>query len=458
MSPTETEAPPAPPAARTAAQPEKRAPENAAKTPPEEHRPEEKRDERDEKPPAKPPDGPSGRRRRWPWIVGAVVLAVVAIILLTGAHQKRVQRDADAKARPRAVSVVTAVVRTGDMPVYLTGLGTVTALNTVTVRSRVDGQLLNVAYREGQNVRKGDLLAEIDPRPFEVQLTQAEGQKAKDEAILRNSTLDLERYRVLAAQDSIPKQQLDTQAATVAQGEAVLKTDQGQVDAARLNLTYTRITAPIGGRVGLRLVDTGNMVHAADPNGLVVLTEVQPIAVIFTLPEDQLNAVRDRLRQGRKLPVDAFDRDLKHKLATGELATMDNQIDTTTGTVKLKAIFPNADDGLFPNQFVNPRLLIDTLKGVVLVPNAAIQRSTQSTFVFVVKEDQTVDARPVEVRLTEGDTTVVAKGLAAGETVVTEGVDKLQAGAKVEASRPGAPAPAGAPAPQSKGAAPAARR
>jgi multidrug efflux system membrane fusion protein len=308
-----------------------------------------------------------------------------------------------------------------------------------------------VAFREGQTVKKDDLLAEIDPRPFEVQLAQAEGQKAKDEAILRNARLDLERYRVLAAQDSIPKQQLDTQAATVAQGEAVLMTDQGQVDAARLNLTYTRITAPISGRAGLRLVDAGNMVHAADANGLVVLTQVQPIAVVFTLPEDQLNAVRDRLRQGRKLPVDAFDRDLKHKLETGELATVDNQIDTTTGTVKLKAIFPNADDGLFPNQFVNPRLLIDTLSGVVLVPNAAIQRSTQSTFVYVVKEDQTVEARSVEVRLTEGDSSAIAKGLAAGETVVTEGVDKLQAGTKVEVGK-------GAPAPQTKGAASAARK
>src|ERR1035437_7164183 len=419
MSPTETEAPPALPAARTTAQPEKRAPENAMKTPPKEHRLEEKRDERAEK----PPDGPSGKPRRWPWIVGAVVLAVVAIILLTGAHQKRVQRDADAKARPRAVSVVTAVARTGDMPVYLTGLGTVTALNTVTVRSRVDGELATVAFREGQIVQKGDLLAEIDPRPFQVQLEQASGQLAKDEATLQNAKLDLERYRVLAAQDSIPKQQLDTQAATVGQSEGALKTDQGQVDAARLNLTYTRITAPLSGRVGLRLVDAGNMIHAADVNGLVVITQVQPIAVLFTLPEDQVNVVREKLHQGQKLPVEAFDRDLKHKLATGELTTLDNQIDTTTGTLKLKAVFANADDALFRNQFVNPRLLIDTLKGVVLIPNATIQRGTQSTFAFVVKKDQTVEVRPVEVRLTEGDTTAISKGLAAGEVVVTEGVD-----------------------------------
>ncbi|HTS02635.1 MAG TPA: efflux RND transporter periplasmic adaptor subunit, partial [Thermoanaerobaculia bacterium] len=248
-----------------------------------------------------------------------------------------------------------------------------------------------------------------------------------------------------------PRQQLDTQAATVAQDEGALETDQGQIDSARLNLAYTRITAPLGGRVGLRLVDAGNIIHASDPNGLVVITQVRPIAVVFTLPEDQVNDVRAKLRQGHRLEVDAFDRDLRHEIATGTLETLDNQIDPTTGTVKLKAIFANEDDALFPNQFVNPRLLIDTLKGVVLVPNAAIQRGAQSPFVFVVKEDQTVEARPVVVRLTEGDTTAVSRGLAAGETVVTEGVDRLQAGSKVETAKSGAPGGA-APSPGSAGA------
>jgi multidrug efflux system membrane fusion protein len=305
-------------------------------------------------------------------------------------------------AATRAIPVVAVPAAVGDIGVYVDGLGTVTALNTVTIHSRVDGQLLEVAFQEGQIVHRGDLLAQIDPRPFEVQLTQAEGQRGKDEAALQNARLDLERYKVLAAQDAVPRQQLDTQEAAVRQGEAAVKGDQGQVDAAKLNLTYSRITAPITGR-GLRLVDPGNIVHAGDSGGLVVITQLQPIAVVFTIPADQLPPVLAQMRGGRKLTVEAHDRDLKKKLASGTLSAVDNQIDTTTGTVKLKAEFANEDGSLFSNQFVNARLLVRTLAGVVLVPAAAIQRSPQSTFVWVVGPGASVEMRNVAVQLTEGD-------------------------------------------------------
>jgi multidrug efflux system membrane fusion protein len=337
------------------------------------------------------------------------------------------------------VPVVAVHARSGNMGVFLTGLGTATALNTVTVRSRVDGQLINVAFREGQVVHQGDLLAELDPRPFQVQLTQAEGQAAKDAATLKNTQLDLDRDRDLVAKGIMPKQQLDTQLSLVNQAEGAATSDQGQVESAKLNLVYTRITAPISGRVGLRLVDPGNIVHAADQNGLVVITQLDPIAVIFTIAEDSLPDVLQRAHAGTGLEVDAYDRDLTRKIATGKLLTVDNQIDQTTGTVKLKAEFANKNSALFPNQLVNARLRVDTLRNVVIVPSAAIQHSPHSTFVYVVKDDDTVETRDVTVRLTDGDETAVASGMTASDMVVTDGVDKLQPGTKVGVQAPNAP-------------------
>jgi len=383
------------------------------------------------------------KRRFWPRAaLAAGILAILAFLLLRRDSGARTARERGGGAR--TVPVVAVSARAGDMGVYLTGLGTVTPVNTVTVRSRVDGQLVGVNYKEGQTVRKGDVLAQIDPRPFQVQLLQAEGQRARDEATLQNARVDLERYRVLLAQDSIPRQQLDTQSATVAQLDATLKTDQAQIESAKLNLTYSRITAPISGRVGLRLVDIGNIVHAADPNGLVVITQLEPITVVFTIAADQLPPVMTRLRMGSHLPVEAWDRDLKTRLASGTLEAVDNQIDETTGTVRLKAVFTNEDSALFPNQFVNARLLVDTLRQTVIVPTAAVQRSQQGSYVWVVKPDSTAEMRDVSVQHTEGDESAIQKGVAAGEAVVTDGVDNLQPGAKV-ATGGGGPGGAGGP-------------
>jgi membrane fusion protein, multidrug efflux system len=361
----------------------------------------------------------------------AAAAAVYAISLRAAQGQSAAPRLPDTATR--AVPVVAARVRVGDMGVYLTGLGTATALQTVTVRSRVDGQLINVAFHEGQFVHQDDLLAELDPRPFQVQLTEAEGQAAKDEATLKNTQLDLSRYSDLFAKGLIPKQQLDTQAATLDQYEGGLKSDRGQIDSARLNLAYTRITAPISGRIGLRLVDPGNIVHATDQTGLVVITQIDPIGVLFTIPEDSLGQVLPHLRAAERLEVDAYDRDLKKKIAVGTLITVDNQIDQSTGTVKLKARFPNNSAALFPNQFVNARLLVNTIRRALIAPSAAVQLSPRSKFVYVVKPDSTVDARDVVVRLTEGDDTALASGVAAGDVVVTDGVDKLQQGTRVSA-------------------------
>ena len=282
-------------------------------------------------------------------------------------------------------------------------------------------------------------MAIIDPRPFEVQLTQAEGQMARDQALLKNAVLDLERYHVLWEQDSIPKQQLDTQEALVRQYEGVMKADQGQIDNAKLQLTYCSITAPVGGRVGLRLVDPGNIVHATDTNGLAVITQIQPISVIFSIPEDSLPQVLGKLKTGQLLPVEVFDRGQNQKLATGNLLTVDNQIDPTTGTVRLKAVFPNKDNELFPNQFVNARLLLDIRRGTTVVPQAALQRSPQGTFVYVVKADQTVAVRTVSVGPAEGDDVSIEEGLSSGDLVVVEGADRLRDGSKVELQGQGAP-------------------
>ena len=390
-----------------------------------------------------PEPSPARPRRRGLWIGAGLVALIVAAIVISRSGNSASKAQAAARARAQApIPVVVAPAQIADFPVYLTGLGTVTPLATVTVRSRVDGQLLRVDFREGQLVKEGDVLAEIDPRPFQVQLTQAEGQLAKDEAALANTKLDLNRFKDLVAQGLIPQQQYDAQVSTVAQAEAAIKTDQGSIDAAKLNLTYARITAPITGRAGLRQVDPGNMVHATDQGGIVVLTELDPIAVLFTLPEDSLQAVLRKLRTGATLPVEAWDRDLKNRLETGRLLTVDNQIDPTTGTVRLKAQFDNHDGGLFPQQFVNVRLLIETLTHVVVVPSAAIQRTTRGPSVFVVGADGKVAMRLVEVSQQSDARAVVAKGVSAGELVVVDGVDKLQEGSKVVARQAGS-APAG---------------
>jgi membrane fusion protein, multidrug efflux system len=355
----------------------------------------------------------TGLARRKPHLQLGFWLILLLAALLAGVYWFRMKpagtstqskgQEGRSARTSQPVPVAAVPARIGEIPIFLDGLGSVTPFNTVTVRSRVDGQLIRVAFQEGQLILQGDLLAEIDPRPFQVQLAQAEGQLARDRAQLSNAKVDLARYQELLQQDSIPKQQLDSQQALVGQLEGTLQADQAQADNAKLQLIYCRITSPITGRAGLRLVDAGNIVHSSDPGGLVVITQVQPIAVLFTIPEDKLPPVLKKLRAGNRLPVEAYDRSGVQRLALGTLVAMDNQIDSTTGTSKLKAVFSNQDSALFPSQFVNVRLLLDRLSQAVLVPAAAIQRGPQGTFVFVVELGQQAAVRPVNVGPADGD-------------------------------------------------------
>ena len=329
------------------------------------------------------------------------------------------------------VPVGVVPVQKGDMPVSLSQLGTVTPLAMVTVKTQINGYLTEVAFREGQMVKKGDFLAQIDPRPYQVALEQAEATLAKDQALLKNVRLDLERYNTLVAQNSIARQTRDTQVSLVAQNQATVKSDQAQIDVQKLNLTYCRIVSPVTGRVGLRQVDPGNYVQTSDPNGIVVVTQLQPISVIFTVAEDNLPAVMKRVRAGASLPVSAFDRTGTTELGTGTLETVDNQIDTTTGTVKLRAVFDNREEVLFPNQFVNVRLLVNTMQDTDIVPVSAIQRGAPGTFVYVVSPENTVTVAKVKLGPSDGQRIAILSGLQAGESVVVDGADRLRDGAKV---------------------------
>ena len=406
------------------------------------------------------PEAPRRKGHGWIWLI---VLALLAFGIW---HYRGIFSSAPAASTAAGggkggaggpVPVTVATATKGDIPVYLRAPGTVAAFNTVTVHTRVDGQLMSVAFKEGQLVHEGEVLAEIDPRPYQVQLEQAEGQLAHDQALLKDAQLNAQRYTTLYNEGVLSQQQANTQEATANQYIGAIKTDQGMIDSAKLNITYCRITAPISGRIGLRLVDAGNIVHATDQNGLIVITQLQPIAVLFSLPQDDLMEVNKQVIAGTQLSAEAYDRDTVTKLASGKLATIDNQIDQTTDTYKLKAVFGNENNALFPNQFVYVRMLEGSKKGLTIVPPAAIQRGPQGTFVYVVTQSTPptsgasgksggsagtgnsgapstiVNIRQVTVDITEGNQAGISAGLQPGETVVIDGMDKLQDGSKVDA-------------------------
>jgi multidrug efflux system membrane fusion protein len=402
-----------------------------------------------------PPAGKKPRKRGLVWVVlmlGVVGFAVYAVWRAGQPNLVPVSPNAGG-GRGKAgkgggafgpTPVVVYKAKKVNVPVYLTGLGNVSAFYTDVVKSRVDGQLMEIFFKEGDNVKEGQVLAQIDPRPYEVQLQQAQGQLARDSAILADARLDLERYKTLLAQDAIPKQQLDTQTAAVGQAEGNVKTDQANINNANLQLTYAKIVAPITGRIGLRLVDPGNIVHASDQGGLFVITQIQPISVLFTIPEDSMPQVMKKLRSGVRLTVEAFNRDNSVKLATGSLLTVDNQIDPTTGTAKLKGVFENKDNTLFPSQFVNIRLLVDTLPNQVVVPSEAIQHGQQGPFIFTM----TPESRSKMVSVTPGivldnDLTQITSGVSEGDAVIIQGTDRLQDGSQVRPARADGSTPPG---------------
>lgn len=376
----------------------------------------------------------------WPWVVGALVVVLVVVIVM----QRRSRSNAESEHGGRgggaqAVVVDTATARKGDIGVYVNALGTVTPLYTVSVRTRVDGQLIKVNYTEGQLVHEGDSLAEIDSAPFQAALVQAQGQLARDSALLENAKLDLSRYQEAFSKNAIPKQQLDTQGSTVHQYEGIVKLDEGAVTNAQVQLAYCHIVAPITGRVGLRLVDPGNIVHSSDTSPLVVITELQPISVIFNVAEDFLPQIQHQLKQGKQLAVDALDRSQQRKIASGILQTLDNQIDPTTGTLKLKAVFTNEDETLFPNQFVNARLLVDTHRDVTLLANQVIQHNAQGAYVYLLQGEgtnQTVAIKSLNVVTTEGENSEV-EGIDPGAVVAASNFNRLTDGAKVTVRQPG---------------------